>query len=176
MPELKRAAALRLGGGVMLAGCSSLPAFAQGAAVRMETTPVDSAAEPYYAYDGGFFKTAGIDVDLQNGAANGAAISAAIAAGALDVGVSNLVSVIQAHAKGIPFVVIGPGGLYTSRTPSTLLIVPNGSPVRGAADSTVRRSRSIRSAACRSTASPTGSTRTAGARRACTSPRSDRST
>jgi len=125
---------LRLGGGIAIAGCTGVPALAQGAAVRMETTPVDSAAEPYYAYDGGFFKGAGIDVDLQSGAANGAAISAAIAAGALDVGVSNIVSVVQAHAKGIPFVVIGPGGLYTSRTPSTLLIVPNGSPVRTAAD------------------------------------------
>lgn len=110
------------------------PALAQNGPVRIETTPVDSAAEPYYAYDAGFFKAAGIDVDLQSGAANGAAISAAIAAGALDVGVSNLVSIVQAHAKGIPFVIIGPGGLYTSRTPSTQLIVPSGSPVRSAAD------------------------------------------
>jgi NitT/TauT family transport system substrate-binding protein len=130
---MKRAHALGLAAAATLAG-AGVPARAEGAAVRMETTPVDSAAEPYYAYDGGFLKAAGLDVDLQNGAANGAAISAAVASGALDVGVSNLVSVIQAHAKGIPFVVIGPGGLYTSRIPSTLLIVPNGSPVRGAAD------------------------------------------
>lgn len=131
---MRRAGVLRLGGSVAIAGCAGVPAFAQGAAVRMETTPVDSAAEPYYAYDGGFFKAAGVDIDLQSGAANGAAISAAIAAGALDVGVANIVSIVQAHAKGIPFVVIGPGGLYTSRTPSTLLIVPNGSTLRSAAD------------------------------------------
>ena len=100
----------------------------------METTPVDSGAEPYYAYDAGFFKAAGLEVDLQSGAANGAAISAAVASGALDVGVANIVSVVQAFAKGIPFVIIGPGGLYTSRTPSTLLFVPNGSPYRSASD------------------------------------------
>jgi len=131
---MRRTEAIRLLAGLAAAGSTAAPVLAQSAPVRMETTPVDSAAEPYYAYDNGFFKAAGIDVDLQAGAANGAAISAAVAGGALDVGVANIVSVVQAHAKGIPFVVIGPGGLYTSRTPSTLLFVPNGSPYRTAAD------------------------------------------
>jgi NitT/TauT family transport system substrate-binding protein len=131
---VKRSAVLRVAAGLGAGIWAGAPAAAQSGPVRIETTPVDSAAEPYYAYDGGFFKAAGVDVDLQNGAANGAAISAAVASGALDAGVSNLVSVIQAHAKGIPFVVIGPGGLYTSKTPSTLLFVPNGSTVRNAAD------------------------------------------
>lgn len=109
-------------------------ARAQAATIRIETTPVDSAAEPYYACDMGFFTSAGLNVDMQSGAANGAAISAAVAAGALDVGVSNIVSIAQAHAKNIPFVAIGPGGLYTAKTPSTLLIAPAGSTAKTAAD------------------------------------------
>ncbi|HEV8022283.1 MAG TPA: ABC transporter substrate-binding protein [Candidatus Lustribacter sp.] len=131
---MKRSAVIRAGATIAAAAMTGVPALAQTAPVRMETTPVDSAAEPYYGYDGGFFKAAGLDVDLQSGAANGAAISAAVAAGALDVGVSNIVSIVQARAKGIPFVIIGPGGLYTARTPSTLLIVPNGSAYRTASD------------------------------------------
>jgi NitT/TauT family transport system substrate-binding protein len=132
---LNRSHAVRLlGSGLAAAGLAGTPAFAQSAPVRMETNTVDSAAEPYYGYDMGFFKAAGVDVELQNGAINGAAISAAVASGALDVGVSNIVSIAQAHAKHIPFVLIGPGGLYSSKTPSTYLIVPKGSPYRTAAD------------------------------------------
>lgn len=111
-------------------------ARAQSETISMATTPVDSASEPYFGVDGGFFQAAGLDVRLENGAVNGAAIAAAVAAGSLDVGVSNIVSVVQARARNIPFVVIGPGGLYTARTPSTLLFVPNGSAVRNANDLT----------------------------------------
>jgi NitT/TauT family transport system substrate-binding protein len=131
---VKRRDAVRLLGGVALAGCADTAALAQTAPISMETTPVDSAAEPYFAYDAGMFKAAGLDVELQSGALNGSAIATAVAAGSLDVGVSNIVSIAQAHAKHIPFVVIGPGGLYTSRTPSTYLFVPNASPYKTAAD------------------------------------------
>ena len=133
---MKRSHAVRLFGGLAAAGLSNTPAFAQNAPVRMETNPVDSAAEPYYGFERGFFKAAGVDVDLQNGALNGAAISTAVASGALDVGVANIVSIAQAHSKHIPFVLIGPGGLYTSKTPSTYLMVPKGSPYRTASDLT----------------------------------------
>lgn len=132
---MKRGGALGLIAGA-LGACASLPATAQTQTISMATTPVDSAAEPYFGFEGGFFKSAGLDVQLENGSANGAAIAAAVAAGSLDVGVSNIVSVVQARARNIPFVVIGPGGLYTSRTPSTLLFVPSGSPVRTASDLT----------------------------------------
>jgi ABC-type nitrate/sulfonate/bicarbonate transport system substrate-binding protein len=79
---VKRSHAVRLFGGAAAAGMTRLPAFAQNAPVRIETTPVDSGAEPYYALDMGFFKAAGVEVDLQNGALNGAAISTAVASGA----------------------------------------------------------------------------------------------
>jgi NitT/TauT family transport system substrate-binding protein len=135
LTRIKRRDAVRLLGGVALTGCTGASAFAQSAAtVTMATTPVDSGAEPYYGYDSGIFKAAGIDARLQSGSANGSAIATAIAAGSIDVGVSNIVSIVQAHANHIPFVIIGPGGLYSSRTPSTYLFVPNASPFKTAAD------------------------------------------
>jgi NitT/TauT family transport system substrate-binding protein len=118
----------------LLAAAALLPATgarAQDTALTISTTPVDSSGEPYYAYEAGFFKAAGLDVTLTP-SANGAAIAAAVASGAIDVGNSNLVSLAQAHQKNIPFVIIAPGGLYNTRTPSAILMVPNGSTIRSA--------------------------------------------
>lgn len=129
---MKRRTAL---GAIGIGAFSASRGFAQSQeVVTIATSPVDSAAEPYYANDMGFFSAAGLDVQLQAGTSNGAAIAAAVASGGLDVGVSNVVSIAQAHARNIPFVVIGAGGLYSSRTPSTVLFVPSDSTVRAAAD------------------------------------------
>lgn len=122
-----------------LAGTAALvsarPARGQEALqpVRFSTTPVDSSGEPYYALDSGIAKSLGIDLQLIP-SQNGAAITAGVASGSIDVGNSNLVSVILAHAKGIPQIVIAPGGLYSAKTPSTQLFVPKGSSVRSGAD------------------------------------------
>jgi NitT/TauT family transport system substrate-binding protein len=101
--------------------------------LKISTTPVDSSAEPYYAVDGGFAKAAGLNVELVP-SQNGAAIAAAVASGAVDIGNGNLVSVAIAHAKGIPFVLIAPGGLYSAKTPSTQLFVPKSSSARSGRD------------------------------------------
>ena len=115
-------------------GTSALRATAQDApALTISTTPVDSSAEPYYAVDGGFAKAAGLNVELVP-SQNGAAIAAAVASGAVDIGNGNLVSVAIAHAKGIPFVLIAPGGLYSAKTPSTQLFVPKNSTARTGRD------------------------------------------
>jgi NitT/TauT family transport system substrate-binding protein len=127
---MNRRAALR----TLAAGClAPLPASAAETALTVSGTPVDSGAEPYYAYETGFFKAAGFDVTLVP-SPNGAAIAAAVASGAVDVGNSNIVSLAQAHQRNIPFVIIAPGGLYSSRTPSAILMVPNGSHLGAARD------------------------------------------
>lgn len=107
------------------------PADAQHTSLTLSTTPVDSGGEPYYALETGFFKAAGLDVTLLP-SANGAAIAAAVASGSVDIGNANIVSLAQAHQRKIPFVIIAPGGLYTSRTPSAILMVPKTSAARAA--------------------------------------------
>lgn len=131
---MKRTQVLAGLGAAASAGMASQRAFAQDVpALTISTTPVDSSAEPYYAVDGGFAKAAGLNVELVP-SQNGAAIAAAVASGAVDIGNGNLVSVAIAHAKGIPFVLIAPGGLYSSKTPSTQLFVPKGSSARTGRD------------------------------------------
>jgi NitT/TauT family transport system substrate-binding protein len=99
----------------------------------MATINIDSTAQPYYAEDGGFFKAAGLKVDFQQ-FNNGQAIAAAVAGGALDIAVSNIVALTQAHARSIPFVIVAPGALYLASDPTTLMMVPKGSAINGPRD------------------------------------------
>jgi NitT/TauT family transport system substrate-binding protein len=101
--------------------------------IHIGTTPIDAGAEPYYAQAMGFFKAAGINVDIQ-AMTNGAVLSAAVASGALDIGQSNVVSLSSAHERGIPFVLVAPASLYTSKQPQSALVVAANSPLHVAKD------------------------------------------
>jgi NitT/TauT family transport system substrate-binding protein len=89
--------------------------------IRIASTPIDIGAEVYYAQALGYFKAAGLDVQIQS-IDNGAAIAAAIAGGAADIGQSNVVSIATAYEKKLPFVVIAPAGAYNSASPTTVMI------------------------------------------------------
>jgi NitT/TauT family transport system substrate-binding protein len=102
-------------------------------AIRIGTTAIDAGAEPYYAQAMGFFKAAGLSVDIQ-AMTNGAVLSAAVAGGALDIGQSNVVSLSSAHERGIPFVIVAPASLYSSKQPQSALVVTATSPLRTARD------------------------------------------
>jgi NitT/TauT family transport system substrate-binding protein len=110
-------------------------AGAQESALKVASAAIESSAEPYYANDGGFFKTAGIDVTFMGGN-NGPAIAAGVAGGAIDIGMSNTVSLVQARAKGLPFVIVAPGSIYTAKQPSSLMVVPKASSAQNAKDLT----------------------------------------
>ena len=69
----------------------------------MEQSPARTVARGSRASDGGFFKAAGIDVTFVGGN-NGQAIAAGVAGGAIDIGMSNTVSLVQARANGLPFI------------------------------------------------------------------------
>lgn len=118
-----------------LYAATALPARAQSAtaSVRVGATANDTYAEAYYAQDMGFFTKAGLAVEITT-FTNGAAVSAAIAAGALDVGISNPVQLGNAVGRGIPFVYIAGGGLYSTTAPTTVLCVAKDSPIRNPKD------------------------------------------
>ncbi len=113
-----------------LAGLTALAAGGRAGAqtaaaspvVRIGATANDTYAEAYYAQDKGFFTGAGLTVELTT-FTNGAAVSAALAAGALDVGISNPVQIANAVAHGIPFVFFAGGALYSTAAPTTVLCV-----------------------------------------------------
>jgi NitT/TauT family transport system substrate-binding protein len=101
--------------------------------IHVGVIPSEVAGEVFYGVDLGLFKKAGLDVeiDMFN---NGSAIAAAVASGALDLGLSDMMSVINAHSHGLPFVYAAPGLLTTLRAPTLGLLVPSGSPIRDGKD------------------------------------------
>jgi NitT/TauT family transport system substrate-binding protein len=101
--------------------------------IRVATTPIDLGAEVLYAQDQGFFKKAGIEVDVQL-MNSGAAIAAAVASGALDIAQANIVSIATAHERSLPFVLIAPAGLYTANESTTSIVVAKNSPIRTGKD------------------------------------------
>jgi NitT/TauT family transport system substrate-binding protein len=108
---------------------------AQEATLRIATIPIDVGAEVFYARDAGFFKKAGLDAQIQP-ITNGGAIAAAVASGAVDVGFSNLVSIATAFKRGVPITIIAPAGLYSTKTPSSVCVVAQNSPIKSAKDLT----------------------------------------
>lgn len=99
--------------------------------LRVASTASDSYAEGLYAQDVGIFKRNGLNIDLQI-LSNGAAITAAVAAGAIDIGITNVVPLAAAVAHGIPFVYLCSGG--TINLDEVALVVAADAPLRNAAD------------------------------------------
>jgi NitT/TauT family transport system substrate-binding protein len=106
---------------------------ADDATIRLATVAIDSGAEPYYAQEMGFFKKAGLDVDVLS-ETQGAAIAAGVASGSIEIGFANVAAIAAAHAEGVPVTVIAPAGLYLTTAPTTVCMVPKNSPIKTAAD------------------------------------------
>jgi len=95
--------------------------------VRIISGPTEASADVYYAYEMGFFRRAGLDVDLQQ-VRSGQVAAAAVLAGNGDVADANLISFGNAIARNVPFVAIAPGQNYDTSDPMTVLAVsPNSS-------------------------------------------------
>jgi ABC-type nitrate/sulfonate/bicarbonate transport system substrate-binding protein len=120
---------------LMAAMCVVLPRIgtADDATIRLTTIPLDPAAEPYYAQEMGFFKKAGLDVDVQTGG-NGAAIVAGVVSGSIDIGFSNILSITIAFAKNIPITVVAAAGYSNAKSPLGFCVVPKDSPIKTAKD------------------------------------------
>lgn len=101
--------------------------------VRAVGLPIDLSGTVYYAFDLGIFKKYGLDVELSS-MGSGAAIAPAIAAGTADIGSSNVISLAQGHERGVPFLMVAPSGAYSSKSPSTQLLVAKDSPIKTAKD------------------------------------------
>jgi len=118
--------------GAALAPCSFAPVRAESAdAIRVGTSAIDGYLEPYYAADQGFFARAGLDVDVEL-FSGGARVTTAIAANAIDIGISNPISLANAADHGLPMVLVAAGVLY-NRDAIALCVAADG-PVKTARD------------------------------------------
>lgn len=129
---LTRRSLLRIAGSTLLAGVPKA-LVAATPAVRFATISNEQVATTFFADGLGFFRKAGVDVDLTL-LTNGASVLAAVAGGAADIGVSNPLSLAAAHQRGIPLVAFAATSYYTTKTPTSLLLVAKDSPIRSGKD------------------------------------------
>jgi NitT/TauT family transport system substrate-binding protein len=96
---------------------------------------IDDDATPFlYAMESGLFRRYGIDADLQR-ATSGSAVAAGVVGGAFQLGKSSITSLCGAHARGVPLVVIAPGGEYDVNLPQQIgVIVRADGPIKSGAD------------------------------------------
>lgn len=131
---MRRAAFAALAAAVAVALLPAAPAHSQALTkLRVATTPIDIGAEVLWAKDLGYFKKAGLDVDVQL-IGNGAAIASALTGGALDIAQGNLVTLATAHERGLPFVLIAPAGTYNAASPTTQMVVAKNAALKSAKD------------------------------------------
>jgi NitT/TauT family transport system substrate-binding protein len=120
---------------ILAVTCSSGTTLAQtdDTVIRAAGSLTDTTTPLLYASQSKLFERAGLKVDVQR-FTTGASIATAVAGGSLDVGLFNMFSFVQAHAKGLPFVLIAPGSVYDSASPDSGLLVSMNSPLRNAKD------------------------------------------
>lgn len=120
-----------------VAGALLVPrfAFAQQRVTTITAAglPEDSATPVLYAIASGAFKRAGLDVSLQ-AQRSGPAVASGIVGGTYQIGKMSLTPLVDAHGRGIPFVIVAPGGLSTAANPIAGLMVRVDSPIKTAAD------------------------------------------
>lgn len=110
------------------------PAGAQSMAkLRVGTAANDDFAQPYYARDLGFFKDAGLDVDLQT-FSSGAAAADGVMGGSLDIAITTPLLLANGYLHGLPFAIIASGPIQTPTSRGNLLVVSARGPVHQAAD------------------------------------------
>ena len=101
--------------------------------IHVAVPPSQDVGPILYALHTGMFERAGLNIDLQ-ALTNGSAISAAVAGGTIQIGFSSLQTLIAGHARGIPFSIIAPGGVYAPDDPYAFMFVRKDSPLRTGAD------------------------------------------
>jgi NitT/TauT family transport system substrate-binding protein len=111
---------------------ADLPAAAP-AVIRAGTIPADVAAVITYAGNLGYFKDAGLDVQIQL-MQSGPVIAPAVIGGTLDVGAANIASIAAARERGLLLKFFAPAGLATPQTLTDVVMVKKDSPIKTYAD------------------------------------------
>jgi NitT/TauT family transport system substrate-binding protein len=113
-----------------LAGCGGGDDAAEGPAdvVVSDTAGVPSAFLEY-GVDQGFFEKRDLNVEVQP-SQGGATVVPAVVSGDVDIGGSNLVSVLLAQGKDIPVKIIAPGTFVDGDKDFSAIVVAKDSPIR----------------------------------------------
>lgn len=102
--------------------------------VRFGSALDDTATPVLYGQQSGLFTRLGFDSPDIQVFSSGATITTAVAAGAIDVGKTSLLGLLNAHLRGVSFTIVAGGSLFVSERPSTGLIVAKDAPIRTGAE------------------------------------------
>ncbi len=116
------------------AAAAALPSVARAAAgdptvVRTGTIPADVSAVVTYARDLGYFKNAGLDVQIQI-MQSGPVIAPAVVGGSLDVGAANTGSLAGARERGLPLRIFAPAAQIVPSSSTDVIMVRADSPIK----------------------------------------------
>jgi NitT/TauT family transport system substrate-binding protein len=100
--------------------------------LRVTTTLNDAGAQLFYAQDMGFFTKAGLHVEIVP-INNAGAIASAVISGDLDIGQLSIPALSAAHERGVPFVMVAAGGIYSKTRQTSALLVLKTSAIQTAA-------------------------------------------
>ncbi len=93
--------------------------------VRVAGAQTDDITPLIYAIRTGMFAKAGLEVESVP-TNSGAATAAAVASGTYEIGKSSLTSLMNAHLKNVPLVVIAAGVVHESKNPFAKLVALSG--------------------------------------------------
>ncbi|HEY5349550.1 MAG TPA: ABC transporter substrate-binding protein [Candidatus Lustribacter sp.] len=130
-PTRARALALLAGAATFVSARSASSATL--APIRVGTILSDTYAEPFYFAAAGIAQTYGITLDITTFKSN-PAIGAAVAAGALDVGVADMLMIANGFNRGIPFAVLAGAGQYDPDDSNLFVCIARSSTFKTAKD------------------------------------------
>jgi NitT/TauT family transport system substrate-binding protein len=101
--------------------------------LRVSSVLSDELTPVLYAQRSGMYAKAGLDLQIVPGS-SGAAVTTAVLAGDIEIGKSSLISLMNAHLRGIPLSVIGGSNIYDPNHPYAQIVVAANSPFTSAKD------------------------------------------
>lgn len=118
---------------LLAAAAATAPAFGQTPRIRIGAATTESYSEPFFGLDSGIFARAGLDVEIL-AFSNAGQIVQAAAAGAVDVGLADMIQIAHAVNHGLPYGFFAGGSLYSTDAPTTILCVAKNGTVQTAKD------------------------------------------
>jgi NitT/TauT family transport system substrate-binding protein len=101
--------------------------------VKVGLVPTDDVTPLVYAIQTGMFRKVGLDVQIEPGG-SGAAMAAAVVSGSYTFGKASMLSIINAHLRKLPLVMIGSEAVYDSKDPYAQLVVASDSDAKSCKD------------------------------------------
>ena len=103
------------------------------ATIRIGASGDASVIAALYGQQSGIFPKLGLTVEVTR-SNSGSAVAAAVLGGSLEMGKSSLFGIIEAHVRGVPFILEAGAAIFGSDPPTAALLVAKDSPIRSGRD------------------------------------------